>query len=325
MSALLPIPTLPFGDAIPELSTVGPFAFVGVAGPEERHRRGFDMSARLNPTRRLAIEIEPVAGAYPDLAGQWRAGSKNCRKGLDVAGIAYDLETIPLLATEDQILALSKKCVDLGPNLILDISSMPARVFGLLTSTLLRATAISELVVLYTEAGSYSDKNLTSDPQPVEPLPGFAGPLDETPRRLVVSLGFESLGLRDFLENEASRHKIKWLLPFPAKTQWMKRQWRAIQGTTTAQAPASGDLEYAPAWDVNAAFRALEGWFDIDPHLHLAPFGPKPHTLAMLLFAMEKDLNVSYSQPKSIRPDGTTGFGQTWSYLLKTDGSSVIR
>jgi hypothetical protein len=54
--------------------------------------------------------------------------------------------------------------------------------------------------------------------------------------------------------------------------------------------------------------------------LMLAPFGPKPHSLGMILFALKHDRALIYSQPKSYNPDFSQGIGETWAYVVKWDG-----
>jgi hypothetical protein len=319
-----PIPTLSFADAVGELASWGSFCVVSTLGPEERHSCGLQISSRLNIGKRIAISVEPVRGAFPDVSDNWLAAVQRAEAALHGAGLEFETVSVPLVATEDEILELARLCEEGGDRLIIDISCLPPRIFGLLISTLLRRASVRDLLVVYTEAGRYSDQRLTGDPLPIEPLPGFAGDSSEEKTRLVVSLGFESLGLQDFLDNyRTGSAAIKWLLPFPARPAWMRRQWSAIHGALDVS-PTPADLEYVPAWDINGVYHAMRRWADLEPRLHLAPFGPKPHTLGMLLLARECGFTVSYSQPKSIRPDGSKGFGITWCYVLKRGGVELV-
>ncbi|HVM62830.1 MAG TPA: hypothetical protein VMV72_18360 [Verrucomicrobiae bacterium] len=73
-------------------------------------------------------------------------------------------------------------------------------------------------------------------------------------------------------------------------------------------------------WDTEYVFNRLQVWEDNSEGLTLAPFGPKPHTLAMALFAIHRDAGMYYTQPKSYNPNYSSGFGRTWAYVVKWDG-----
>jgi hypothetical protein len=85
--------------------------------------------------------------------------------------------------------------------------------------------------------------------------------------------------------------------------------------------PISRDnLEVISAWDTEQVYRTLELWEQDTEGLALAPFGPKPHSLGMALFAIRHDSGLYYTQPKSYNPNYSKGQGDSWAYVVKWDG-----
>jgi len=55
----------------------------------------------------------------------------------------------------------------------------------------------------------------------------------------------------------------------------------------------------------------------------LAPYGPKPISLAIALFAIETGAPVYYTQPNYYSPDYSTGIKETYAYWIKKDGINL--
>jgi hypothetical protein len=80
------------------------------------------------------------------------------------------------------------------------------------------------------------------------------------------------------------------------------------------------NIEVIAAWDAEMVYRTLDRWRIEANGLTLAPFGPKPHTLGMTLFAMKHGCGLYYTQPKSYHPDYSKGIGSSWAYIVKWGG-----
>jgi hypothetical protein len=78
------------------------------------------------------------------------------------------------------------------------------------------------------------------------------------------------------------------------------------------------------AWDAELVYQTLARWTSDGTSLSLAPFGPKPHTLGMALFATKHDLSLWYTQPKVYHPDYTRGSGDTRWYAAKWRGIACL-
>ncbi len=80
------------------------------------------------------------------------------------------------------------------------------------------------------------------------------------------------------------------------------------------------NLEVIAVWDTEQVYKTLERWDQNADGVTLAPFGPKPHSLGMALFAIKHDCGLYNTQPKSYNPDYSRGRGEVWAYVVKWDG-----
>jgi hypothetical protein len=86
------------------------------------------------------------------------------------------------------------------------------------------------------------------------------------------------------------------------------------------QSVSSAEVEVVAAWDAEQIYRTLVRWGGSARGLTLAPFGPKPHTLGMALYALKHGAGMYYAQPQAYNPDYCQGTGETWAYVVKWDG-----
>jgi hypothetical protein len=276
-----------------------------------------------DPPSRYSDRIETKKQAYRALLRE---------KGLQ----ADSIQELPLLVSAQWI----ADCLDgflpsptfaTPIELWLDMSCLPKRFFFLLIKLALGHRAIETLIVTYTQPapGRYTDEHLAEDPEDVSPLPGF-GPLKEDPNAVIVSLGFEPLGLPQFLgEYRDRRRRIVFLLPFPPGQPYSRRVWQSIFAVGgEAEGP---NVRRLPAIDAFNTYGELCRLFD--PGLEqingappaLAPYGPKPMSLGMCLYAIQTGSPVFYTQPRRYHPDYTLGIGSSWGYCLKLGNREVWR
>lgn len=201
-------------------------------------------------------------------------------------------------------------------NLIIDISSLPKKFFFLLIRKALeQPKTLQNVLITYTEPESYCSSPLAENPERWNSLPGFLPPrIEPTEKILIIGLGYEPLGLPDLyssgLFNNAS---IRLLFPFPAQPSSVARNWdfarllEPVPGNTSKHIVRI-DSHNVP--DIFDKLVSITGEGNI--YSTLAPFGPKPMSLAMCLFASaysKKKLNPSvfYTQPTVYNPDYSTG------------------
>lgn len=247
------------------------------------------------------------------------------REGLQ---LKFEPRKYALLATEDTLLDLIDEHIkeaSVESLYILDITSFPKRYFCFLLKHMLRASWCSTLLVTYTSVGDsgYTTEHLTADPMTVDHLPGYLGSLVRGQDTLVISLGFEMLNLRSLLEVYHEGTDPKILMSYPSSPFAIRRQWDILRqmfaGAPMRLRPT--DIESVAVWDAAQVYRRLHYWKKESDQLTLAPFGTKPHSLGMALYALEMDAGMYYSQPKSYNPDYSgSGAGEIWGYLAKFEG-----
>lgn len=212
-------------------------------------------------------------------------------------------------------------------NLIFDISSMPKKLFFFVVKRAIqRRCKFDNILAVYSEPDRYSSKPLAENPQQWSTLPGFDGPRhlpERGERRIAIAMGFEPLGLPDLvIQGEFAGVDTHLLFPFPTPPDRIRKNWEFAR-----------DLFPNPV--VSLQFRHVDGLnvpdiFDLlcdigasgQTQMTLAPYGPKPISLAMALYASKYDSGpnataVYYTQPTSYNPDYSTG-------VRKVDGEEAV-
>ena len=221
----------------------------------------------------------------------------------------------PFGAIQSAIDTFLDECV--GENLIFDISSMPKKLFFFVVKRAIqRRCKFENILAVYSEPDRYASGPLAENPQQWSTLPGFDGPRhlpDRGKRRIAIAMGFEPLGLPDLVvQGEFAGVDTYLLFPFPTPPDRIRRNWEFAR-----------DLFPNPG--VSLQFRHVDGLnvpdvFDLlcdtgavgQIQLTLAPYGPKPISLAMALYASKYDSGpnataVYYTQPTSYNPDYSSG------------------
>jgi len=149
--------------------------------------------------------------------------------------------------------------------------------------------------------------------------------INDEPETLVVAVGFESLGLPQLLSEYRDRnYEIIVLLPFPPGQPYSRRIWETLQRLGVE---VSGQkIKRVNAIDaLGTQLLLLEILQTSNPRKPpaLAPYGPKPVSLGMCLYAIQADSPVFYTQPRVYHPDYTIGIGESWGYYLKLKGREV--
>lgn len=223
-------------------------------------------------------------------------------------------------------------------NLIVDVTSLPNKIYFFLMKLLFwEFQQPRNVVFTYAEPRDYSDKPLAENPDPWEALPGFRiSPRDENNRKVVVGIGYEPLGLPDLVDSgRFDETQMNFLFPFPAQADRVARNWRFIRGIFPN--PDSGRLSVTRVDGINVpeVFQALSGIGENGAQgLILAPFGPKPVSLAMALYAAKHSnsqhpAGVYYTQPTYYNPEYSAGVRQVSgrsslnAYCVKLNGQLV--
>jgi len=305
------------------------FALLGCLSFEERSCAVPERLTGRHCKQIRLLEIRDPIDAFPDNRIEAQEKVSINRDRLERAGIAFSTEVHDLLTPEDGLLDI----IDYGfeypetKTLVLDITALPKRFFCLFVKRLTLFHQFDNIVATYTLVGSngYTHEHLAEDPMSCDHLPGFAAPLPAKRggETLVVSVGFEALSIRSLFDVYRDRRgDVKAIMSFPADLGAIRRGWTTLREMTaeTQYAVERANVEVVATWDAETVYKVLGRWSEVADGLTLAPFGPKPHSLAMALFATKSDCGLYYTQPKSYNPDYSHGVGDTWAYVIKWSG-----
>lgn len=273
------------------------------------------------------IEVKDPDDAFPNHSEQVLEKVKKNKRQLIRSKVKFKSLTSDLLVTEDGLLDILEGWRDFQKyqTVVLDITSLPKRYFCFFIKRILLSEQWRNVVVTYTLPGSsgYTDEHLAEDPMTCDHLPGFAAPLSPKGNTLVVSIGFESLSMRSILEIYSDKKKgTKMLLSFPSTAGSVRREWNTLRQIVPSEEREiiRNNIEVVAFWDAEQVYKTLIRWNQDSDGLTLAPFGPKSHSLGMVLFAIKNDAGLYYTQPKSYNPEYSKGEGETWAYVIKWNG-----
>lgn len=222
-------------------------------------------------------------------------------------------------------------------NIILDISSFPKRFFFPILKILMESTSlINNLLVTYAIPDSYSSGYLAEDPEEIRTLPLFdyaSYPLVDI-KMAFVGIGFLTLGLPELL-HQYKDLSVKYFFPFPPGPPAYHRNLEFIH-QINQEFPiighskhklyninahdASDAFDYICAQTTNSQFKAI-----------FAPYGPKPISLAMCIYAILTKSAVYYTQPRAYNPEYSkgikivNGLPEIYTYCLRLDGRDLYQ
>lgn len=251
-----------------------------------------------------------------------------------------------LLASVDEIENFVATLSDETDSVILDISCFPKRWFFVLLRLLLEDKRLSNIVVTYSLGKKYGDQ-LSSNPDIARTLPTF---MSKTTRNdcdvAILSIGYDTNTIIDLLKIERPR-SIRVLFPFPPGPPGIRRNWmfldsleRTVKDDQTVASNIGGRFDYVQvaATDVPGNFSALrKATVDAGKSSLLAPYGPKPVSLAMCLFSLaaektkKEEVPVYYSQPMRYALDYTQGVFDidgtptVYAYPIRVSGQEFYR
>jgi hypothetical protein len=222
-----------------------------------------------------------------------------------------------------------------GSHIIIDISTLPKRFFYPIIKEVLRKTKNNTVIATYTRPETYDrTKPLAIDPGPWKSLPGFQESFpDHKKKTLIVGLGYEPLGLPQILrDGEFPQDRVRLLFPFPATPSGYLRNWEFVRNLDSEVGPYSHKPIRVNGYDVSAIFDLiLECTDQANEPAVFAPYGTKPMSLAMCLYACSHSENtdVYYTQPKSYNPQYSTGIRMVngepdiFAYCIRLDGKDL--
>jgi hypothetical protein len=312
------------------LSSQKPWHFVGAIGTEERSLTSWEHMKNLGALRsELFAEIQDVDSE------KYRDRTRNALKARraqfsHIGGNVALVEKMELMVELFRVIAFGRRAETAAASVVLDITSFPKRFFFPILRMLAGSLNVQNLLVTYTSPASYApdDEPLYEDIEPWRVLPGFGG-AGTGEVQWVVSVGFLVESLRKYV-GESEDMKLKLLIPFPAPLSVLRRTWESVANLECAHNDGRFEKFRVETLDMSAAFdriRQLAG--HPERLLAFAPFGPKPTSAAMCLYAMQRGSSVHYPQPTVYHPEYSRGIRNDDSatavsaYWIKHEGENL--
>ena len=313
------------------LSSQKPWRFIGAIGTEERSLTSWEHMKGLG-----GVASEHFAEILDIDSDKYRERTRvalEARRAqfTQLGGNVALVERMELMAELFLVNAFARRAESAATSIVLDITSFPKRVFFPILRMLAdKNSNVKNLLVTYTSPASYApdDEPLYEDIEPWRVLPGFGG-AGTSGAQWVVSVGFlvESLRLQVGGDPNA---KMKLLIPFPAPLSALRRTWESVANLERDHNDGRFEKFRVETLDMSAAFdriRQLAG--NPEKLLAFAPFGPKPTSAAMCLYAMQRDSSVHYPQPTVYHPEYSRGIRNNdratavSAYWVKHEGENL--
>jgi hypothetical protein len=279
---------------------------VGTLGTEQRSLcvwQHLHTSGRLASAQILEVE-DPPSSRFSEATAV--AIGERWQEFLAAGGKSASVSKLHLMAELFRVREIARTAAA-AESVVLDITSLPKRVFFVLLSELVATDTVKNLIVTYTAPDRYSDGPLYEDVESWRVLPGF-GAGDPNPTTWIVSVGFLVETLRQHMDLQPEK-KVSVLIPFPAPLDVLRRTWTSVARLEGGHIIGRYDEYRVDPTDVSAAYDRLcaVGRDALPGSIALAPFGPKPTSAAMCLYAMQTNSSVHYAQPTAYNPAYSSG------------------
>ena len=307
--------------------------FLGALGTEERSLAPWCWLRKLDGlSQTRLLEVLDLPSRHTPRAQQLTREREKAflRDGGKPQDITRDLN---LLAELHRIVTIAHEIeAATTGSVMLDITSLPKRYFFPILRYLERSERVRDLVLTYTSPDRYLEGDALSEgATDWVTLPGFHAP-GGGPETLVVSAGFMVESLHSHLATINKPEPVKMLIPFPAPLPVLRRTWESVFSLEAKRATDKFEHHRVDAADLPGAFDRIAS-FARDPSVQLAfaPFGPKPISAAMCLYASQRECSVYYPQPRIYHPDYSQGVGKVdgqdavFAYWIKHDGRPLYR
>lgn len=318
-------------DWILSLASRKNWSFVGTIGTEERSLcawKLFKNSGLLDAEFFFQVNDE-YSEKYDD----------QCRAALNAryedfrsnGGDSANVDELELMSELFIIQRLLNNIEDRKASVILDITSMPKRFFFPILRKLVQDNEVKNLLLTYSSPREYTDGMLYEDIDSWRNLPGFGGS-SPCAENLVISIGFLVESLTRYLSDNPDHGKIKMLIPFPAPLSILKRTWESVSNIERDQDGTRFEKYRIDTLDMSMAFSYIEQLASNSQNsIAFAPFGPKPISVAMCLYAIQKDSAVYYPQPTVYHPEYSRGIknddpqSAVTAYWVKHEGENLYQ
>lgn len=220
---------------------------------------------------------------------------------------------------KDIVNSINKFLETSSGNIIIDISTFPKRFFFPIIKMIIKR-GIENLIVTYSTPVKYCDHELSANPNSWDHLPLFslAEFPEPNPDVAIVGVGFMPFGLPDLLSSKYNATPVKFLFPFPPGPPNYQRTWEFMHKIEKSSPLKQFDsIIRLDSNNMPDAFEYISKETNAgDKRAIFAPYGPKPISLAMCIYATLRESPVYYTQPKYYNPEYSTGIKDTFAYCI---------
>ncbi len=335
-------PSGPFRWMLEKFSSISEWSLVGSISAEERSLAAISELSLIGKLDHLScLRIEPSSGRKPNRFRSeiMRKLNTRQRETEGIVGVGLLCTTVDLLCREEDLIRAIRDCLSpCGPNLVLDISSMPKRFFFPLIALAIRSGNFENILVSYSSPKSYGEP-LAEDPLPWSALPTFGATDLSKDGKLIIGVGYQSLRLHEIVDGVLNPDNVELLLPFPSVHPGFTKNWEFVRKIRMQiDRLQERSIKRVPAKNTSIAFDRIVGSSNRGANpCKLAPFGPKPVSLAMCLFGVccqDKNIPVElgYTQPQVYSDKYSVGIAAgidgnpiIHAYAIKLNGHSLYQ
>jgi hypothetical protein len=328
----------PMNWLLEKFSSISSWSLIGTISPEER---SLAVLEDLLSMGRLAngefIRVDPAQHYQPN---QFRNSfikklNSRERKAKRMARKAINIRSREILCREDDLISVARE--SLGPcskNLIIDISAMPKRFFFPLITLAMESTNQDNVIVTYTSPERYGD-TLAEDPLPWNAIPMFGAtpPAGSVGLKLLIAVGYQSLSLKQIVDGvRFNAGNVELLMPFPSVHPGFTKNWEFVRQIRDELPVLHGaSIKRVPTKDTSLAYDRIVAMTNRgkSPTV-LAPYGPKPLSLAMCLYGIacrtrNIPVEIGYTQPQVYSDRYSMGIASTNAYCIRINGHNLYR
>jgi hypothetical protein len=283
--------------------------FVGALGTEERSLAAWHWLKVLGGVS-TTLMLEVLDRPSRHTARATKLILKRAQKFLADGGVETEIKRgLELMTENHRIMAIAQTIEQsASESVMLDITSLPKRFFFPLLRYLEQSSRVRDLVITYTSPAQYLEEDvLSEDATDWLTLPGFPEQGGQT-EMLIVSVGFMVESLRSHLTSINKHESVKMLIPFPAPLSILRRTWDSVCSLESKSEPGKFQNFRIEPSDLAGAFQRISQLAsEAKMKPTFAPFGPKPLSAAMCLYASRHRCPVYYPQPRVYHPDYSQG------------------
>lgn len=335
----------PFGPMnwiLSRLPHVSSWSLAGTISPEERSLSVLhELTSGALLKNAEFIRVEPDGRKRNPKFRQGFIQKLNIRQKVATqrAASLLNVRSENILCREESLVTLAKETLSsCSENLIVDISAMPKRFFFTLLAVASESSSFENIVITYTTPERYGD-SLAEDPERWKAFPMFGAtpPSTNADVKLLISVGYQPLKLHEIVDGiRYNANNIELLLPFPSVHPGFLKNWEFIlQIRREVPELKANSIKRISTTNTPLAFERIAAMTNYGKvHSVLAPFGPKPISLAMCLYgiacrANDIPIEIGYTQPQVYSDEYSTGVAtingepQTTAYCIRLGGRNL--